>query len=63
MTIEGVYTLFDDESTRKNHIVMSKWEIMMDDSRNPEIDMTEIVEKFVQFGGKYRIIISLEELK
>ena len=54
--VETIWTLFDDESVRKKCTVMSKWDAMLDDSRNPD-NFGEDVEKFLEFGHKYKISI------
>jgi len=57
-----IWTLFDDDSVKKKLKVMDKWDAMMDDSRNPECDIAEQVEKFLELGKSYRVTISFEEV-
>ena len=50
-------TLFDDDSVKEKLRVMSKWDAMFDDSRNPDEDFGERVENMFQLGKTYRITI------
>jgi hypothetical protein len=53
-----VVKLFDDESTHKKHTVMTKWEILGDDSRNEWGELTEDkLEEVLEFGKSYKITI------
>ena len=57
-SVATVESLYDDESTRKKHEVLSKMEIIYDDARNDtDLFWTETLERFLQFGKKYRIRI------
>jgi len=47
-------TLFDGPDTRKKYTVLDKWEIITDDSRNPD---WEGLEDFLEWGGQYRVTI------
>lgn len=60
--IEIVLTLFDDESVKRKLTVMSKWEAMNDDARNPHSDMADRVEALVQFGKTYKFTLTVEEV-
>ena len=57
------HTLYDDESVRKKLTVMDKWETMMDDSRNPDIDVSGMVDDFVELGGTYKITLIIEKVE
>jgi hypothetical protein len=57
------HTLYDDESVRKKLTVMGKWDAMMDDSRNPDIDIYAMVDEFVELGGTYKITLIIEEVE
>lgn len=61
--LSAVYTLHDDESVRKKLSVMSKWEAMTDDSRNPEEDFEKTVEDFIKLGKSYRVIVQEVEVE
>ena len=55
-SVSVIETLFDDESTRKKHEVMSKLEIIFDDSRNDsDWFWLDELERFLEFGKKYKI--------
>jgi hypothetical protein len=54
-----VYTLFPDSFMKE--AVMTKYDIMLDDARNPENGFAEEVEKFLEYGKTYRITIKIEE--
>jgi len=58
--ISVVWTLFNDESTRKKFTVMNKSEIMEDDARNT--DPLDNFEEFLEFGHKYKITYIVEDL-
>lgn len=56
--IGNPHTLFDDEWPRKKSALMSKWEVLEDDGRNPETHFDlEKFEEFLQWGKTYRVII------
>ena len=58
-----VYKLYNDKSVKEKLKVMSRWDAMIDDARNPESDFVNRLDKMVKFGKSYRIKISVEELK
>ncbi len=60
--MEWVFTLYDDESVRKKLEVMSKWDAVMDDSRNPETDIMETIEAMLELGKRYKLSVYLEEI-
>ena len=57
-----IYTiekLYDDESTREKATVLTKLEVIFDDSRNDTDKFwIEILEQFLQFGHTYKIIFN-----
>jgi hypothetical protein len=53
-TFERVVTLHDGPDTREKATVMDKWDVITDDSRNPD---WEGLEDFLQWGKSYRITI------
>jgi len=55
-------SLFDDASCRKKFEVMSKWEVMLDDSRNVEPDIDGELDDILQFGRKYRVTMIVEDI-
>lgn len=56
-------TLFDDESVREKVKVMEKYDAMLDDTRNPiPHDIAGEIEKFLEFGKKYRFTFKVEEV-
>jgi hypothetical protein len=61
--LDVVYKLFNDKSVRKKLTVMTKWDAMIDDARNPEDDFTERLEAFLKLGKSYRIRITVEEVQ
>ncbi len=62
MEVEGVFLLYDDESVKKKLTVMSKWDAMIDDARNPDIDWSEMTEEYLQVGKSYKVKIIIEEI-
>lgn len=50
-------TLFDDASVKEKLTVMSKWDAMIDDSRNPENDFEERVEAMLKPNKKYVVVV------
>lgn len=64
ISTEGIYTLFDDASVREKLKVMDKWDVMLDDSRNPTSDLLERVDAVLELGKSYRIRIdvTIEEI-
>lgn len=62
LTVSDTYTLHDDESVREKLTVMSKWDVLHDDGRNPTIDPDDKIEAFLQLGKTYRLTIVLEEV-
>lgn len=57
--MSDVYTLYPDSFMKGS--VMTKFDIMMDDARNPENCFAEEVEKFLEYGKRYRVTIKIEE--
>lgn len=57
---EEIYTLFPDIVSKLT--VMSKWDAMLDDSRNPESDFAERIEEFLKLGKRYKVTIIFEEI-
>jgi len=56
-------SLFDGEDTREKYTVMDKWDVMCDDSRNQEdADIQQEIENFLEFGKKYSITLTIEEI-
>lgn len=55
-------TLFDDASTREKHTAIDKWDIMGDDSRNPDCSVSADLEEFLEWGKKYRVTLIVEEV-
>lgn len=55
--ISTVETLFDDASTRKKFEVMNKIDVMVDDSRNNDMDFWLQLDDFLKWGKKYKITI------
>lgn len=55
-----VLTRFDDIDEKLT--VMSVWEAVVDDARNPESDMDEKISAFLKPGKKYRLTITVEEM-
>lgn len=62
ISVDGEFTLFDDEGNREKHKVMDKFDIVCDDSRNENMLTTEKFEEFLQWGKSYKITIALEEI-
>ena len=60
----GTHTLFDDESTREKHTVMDKYDVMVDDSRNPvgEEEEYKKLDNFLEWGKKYKFTLKVEEI-
>lgn len=59
-----VFTLFDDDSSRRKlSLGADKWEVMMDDGRNPDYtNANDQVEEFLTIGKSYKITATYEEL-
>jgi hypothetical protein len=57
------HTLYDDESVRKKLTVMGKWDAILDDSRNPSIDVSRMVDEFMELGGTYKITLIIEKVE
>lgn len=57
--MSDIYTLYPDSFMKGS--VMTKFDIMLDDARNPENGFAEEVEKFLEYGKKYRVTIKVEE--
>lgn len=55
--VSMIFTLFDDESVKKKIAIMTKWDAMMDDERNPE-GLLEQSEKMMQLGKRYKVSIA-----
>ncbi|MDQ3329123.1 MAG: hypothetical protein M3552_00490 [Planctomycetota bacterium] len=51
----GDLTLFDDESVREKLTVMTKWDAMLDDDRNPDLPSED--DAMFELGGTYRFTI------
>jgi len=47
-------TLYNDPDTRKKFTVMDKWDIIINDERNPDF---EGLEEFLEWGASYRLTI------
>jgi hypothetical protein len=60
--MEGIYTLHDDEGVRKKLTVMSKWDALLDDARNPTSDFAERLEALLKLGKSYRVTMTVEEV-
>jgi len=54
MTFSRIVKLYDDPSTRKKFTVMDKWDVIIDDARNPDF---EGLDEFLEFGKTYRLTI------
>ncbi len=50
ITTDDVLTLYCDDSVRKKLTVMSRWDAMLDDARNPTSDFAERVVEFLRLG-------------
>lgn len=63
--ISEVLSLYDDELTLTKLTVMTKFDALMDDERNPALtpEKEEELEDFLQVGKIYRITTTLEELE
>lgn len=48
-------TLFDDSGNRKKFSVMNKGDVMLDDSRNDNMDFWIALDDFLEWGKHYRI--------
>ena len=57
------FTLYNDASVRKKLGVMTKWDAMIDDGRNPETDFAERAEAFLKLGKSYKITFIIEEIQ
>lgn len=56
---QASFTLYDDESVREKLKVMTKWEVIMDDSRNTQLDaLAAVLEQKLKLGDQYHITIS-----
>jgi len=53
--IQFDYILHDDAGNREKFRVMSKAEVMYDDSRNEDSQFLGQIEEFLQFGKTYRV--------
>ena len=53
-TFKRTVTLFDDDSTRKKNKIMDKWDVILDDERNPDF---EGLDDFLEFGKTYSVVI------
>jgi len=53
--VSHVLTLFDGPDTREKATVMDLWDVMLDDSRNP--DFTIDCDSFYEWGKSYRITV------
>ena len=53
----GEFSLFDGPDTREKCTVMSKWDVVSDDSRNCDFPTDEDMEEFLQWGRRYRVTI------
>lgn len=63
LELSEIMTLFDDESVREKLTVMSKWEAVCDDGRNPRDELTEEkVNDFLVLGKTYKVTLTLEEM-
>lgn len=62
MLFEGVFKLFRDMSVREKLKVMTRWEAMLDDARNPDFDWAEQIEKSLKLGKSYRVTLKIEEM-
>jgi hypothetical protein len=47
-------TLYDGPDTREKFTVMDKWDVIIDDERNPDF---EGLEEFLEWGASYRLTI------
>ena len=55
--VETLFCLYNDDSVKKKLTVMNKFECAMNDERNFGTEFADIVESFLQLGGKYRMTI------
>lgn len=49
-----IVTLFDDDDSRDKATVMEKWDVIVDDERNPDF---EGLEEFLEWGATYRLTL------
>lgn len=63
-TYSKIFTLFDDDSTkRKLECGADKWEVMVDDGRNPDCTKENgEIEEFLKVGKTYKITVLFREL-
>jgi hypothetical protein len=47
-------TLYDGPDTREKATVLDKWEVIIDDERNPDF---KGLEEFLEWGASYRLTI------
>lgn len=59
MRMTTIETLIDDAGNRKKFEVMSKIEVMVDDSRNDDLKFWQDLDDFLEWGGTYRITVEL----
>lgn len=62
LTLSEIVSLYDDESAREKNKIMGKWDIVFDDSRNPEVEWDSKFDEFAKFGKKYKITLIVEEI-
>lgn len=62
--VRFVCMLADDASTREKLEVMSKFEAMLDDSRNTGVpgDLADQIDEHLEPGKFYRVTIQIEEI-
>ena len=58
----SVYKMFDDESVNKKLTVLSKYEAILDDGRNPFDDVETKIEDILELGKCYRFVMTVEEV-
>jgi hypothetical protein len=59
---DSVYKLFDDEGVNKKLEILSKYDTMLDDSRNPLDFVGEEIDKLLEVGKCYRFKLYIEEV-
>lgn len=62
VVVEGVFKLFNDEGVKKKLEVMTKWEAMVDDIRNPGEDWGDRINAVLSLGKSYKVRIVVEEV-
>lgn len=63
LRLEETFILFDDESVKEKLTVMSKYEVILDDERNPITkEWEDEINKVLELGKTYKLIFIVEEI-